>query len=328
MEEKHPPLHWAETANGDNGPTKVSISILTYNRKDILKELLDSLARLRYEPLEIIVIDNNSTDGTEMSIANYEKVRYVKLHDNIGVGARNEGIRISTGDILICLDDDVIGIDDEKIKKIVSKFESKPDIGALCFKVVDFYNGKICNWSHHYKKEEYCDKEFNTDEMTEGAVAFRKSVFEKSGLYPEEFFISYEGPDLILRMLNAGFVTMYSPEIEVRHRTSAEGRKSWRRYYYDTRNQLWFVARNYPFWKGMKYLLRGLSAMLFYSLRDGYLTYWLKGIWDGLRALPSVMKERKPYSAGTGKVLSEIASYRPSIIYMIKQRVFKREIRL
>lgn len=318
-----------EKIAGEGGQhVKVSICILTYNRKNILRELLESFKKVRYAPLEIVVVDNNSADETETMVAEYDRVKYFKLSKNIGVGARNVGIKLSTGDIVICLDDDVIGIDDVKIQRIVSRFESSTNLGAICFKVVEYYSGAICNWSHHYKKEEYCDKEFITDEMTEGAVAFRKAVFEKAGMYPEGFFISYEGPDLLIRMLEAEFITIYSPEIQVRHRNATEGRNRWRRYYYDTRNQIWFVGRNYPFWLGAKYLTRGLTAMLVYSLRDGYATYWAKGIWDGIRGLPSVLEERKPFSDKTRRLLSEIGLRRPSFWYMLRERLFKREVRL
>ena len=88
------------------------------------------------------------------------------------------------------------------------------------------------------------------------------------------------------------------------------------------------VIRNYPFWWGLKYLARGLTAMLFYSARDGYIRYWAQGIWDGMKGMPLILKERRPFNDQTGKVLSEIASHRASLFYMIKERVFKRGIRL
>ena len=308
---------------------KVSISILTYNRADILKELLESLCKISYSPIEIIVIDNDSNDGTEVIVKEqFRKVKYFRTSKNIGVAARNLGLSNASGDIVITLDDDIIGISDFDIKTLVSLFKSKLDVGAICFKIIDYYTGEVCNWSHHYKREDFSNREFLTDELTEGAVAFRKSVLDVSGLYPEHFFISYEGPDLLCRMLELGYKTIYSPELTVRHRTAKEARENWRRYYYDTRNQIWMVARNYPFFFGSKYLLRGLTAMLFYSIRDGFLYYWIKGICHGLKALPKVLEDRKPVSRLTLKTLRQIASHRPSVIYTFKQRMFQRGVRL
>ncbi|MFW6103802.1 MAG: hypothetical protein ACOC59_01915, partial [Bacteroidota bacterium] len=112
------------------------------------------------------------------------------------------------------------------------------------------------------------------------------------------------------------------------HRTAQEGRKKWRRYYYDTRNQVWFVVRNYPFAWAIRYLLRGLPAMFFYSARDGFLRYWVKGIWDGCKGIIKVAKDRKPISPATRKTLIEISSHRPGLGYTLKQRLFKKEVRL
>lgn len=308
---------------------KVSISVLTYNRADILKELLESLCSISYSPLEIIVVDNHSSDGTELIMREqFPEIKYFKTEKNIGVAARNVGLSKASGDIVITLDDDIIGIDDFDIKALIALFESKPDVGAICFKIVDYHTGEVCNWCHHYQKENFYNKEFLTDEITEGAVAFRKSALDSTGFYPTYFFISHEGVDLLCRLLNNGYKTIYSPKVQVRHRTHQAGRTNWRRYYYDTRNQIWFVARNLPFFFGFKYLFRGLTAMLFYSIRDGFLSYWIKGIWHGLKDLPKVLQDRKPVSKEAVKTLKEIASNRPSLIYTAKQRMLRREIRL
>ena len=307
---------------------KVSVLILTYNRCDVLKELLNSLYEITYSPLEIIVVDNHSTDKTEKLVKEYPEINYYRTTENIGVGARNIGLSNASGDIIITLDDDIIGIDDNDIEALITFFDSKLTVGAVCFKVKDYYSGNVCNWCHHYMKGEFCDREFVTDEITEGAVAFRKSALEKSGLYPSFFFISYEGVDLLCRLLNNGYKTIYFPDVCVWHRTHQSGRANWRRYYYDTRNQIWFVVRNLPFLFGLKYLLRGLSALLIYSVRDGFFYYWLKGIYHGFRNVHKIMRNRERLGRVPMQTLKMIASNRPSLTYTLRQRLFKRDISL
>jgi len=309
--------------------SKISISILTYNRQAILRELLNSLKDLTLYSVEIIVVDNDSQDGTgEMMRVDFPQVKYIKMDENIGVEARNIGLKSASRDIVVTLDDDVFGLTDNDIINICKIFNNNSDIGAVCFKVLNFWTGEICNWLHHYVMEEYSDKQFITDEISEGAVAFRRSVFEKSGYYPRHFFISYEGTDLACRILDAGYKTIYTPEIVVRHKHAIQGRTSWRRYYFDTRNQILFVARNLPILMAINYLIRGLSAMLLYSVRDGFFMYWLKGIKDGLLSLPLAIKERKCINYKSIKVLREIASHRPGAIYMLKKRLFQKGIRI
>ena len=308
---------------------KISISILTYNRANILIDLLKSLVLLSYNNVEIIVVDNCSSDHTYDAVhANFPQVKYIRMQENIGVVARNVGILKSTGDIILTLDDDIIGIDDNKIQKIIKLFQQKYAVGAICFNVRDYYTGEICNWCHHYKKEEFYEKEFITDEITEGAVAFRRKALDQTNLYPDLFFISYEGADLLCSLLRAGYITIYTPEVSVRHRHASEGRVSWRRYYYDTRNQIWFVVRNYPLFWGGKYLARGLTAMLVYSIRDGYFLYWLKAIKDAFIKLPEVLKSRNPLTDSNIKLLKKISKHRPSVIYMLKKRMFSRKVRI
>jgi len=308
---------------------RVTISILTFNRCEILRELLASLNNLTYSPLEVIVIDNHSTDGTEeMMKHDFPQFYHLRMQENKGVEARNYGLRVATGNIVITLDDDVLGITDTHITSLTRIFNEHQEVGAVCFKVLDYWSGTICNWCHHYIKEDYSKKTFITDEISEGAVAFRRKVFEKSGYYPSTFFISYEGTDLSCRMLDVGYKTIFCPEIVVRHKHAQQGRPGWRRYYYDTRNQIWFVVRNYPITWGIRYLARGLGAMLLYSVRDGFFRYWIKGVWDGVKAFPAVAKERKLLGDKALATLREIGTHRPGMIYMLKNRIFQRGVRI
>jgi len=287
------------------------------------------LHKIEYPDLEIIVIDNDSNDSTQAMVTElFPKVICHKMETNVGIAGRNAGISKATGDIIITLDDDVIGIDDHVIEELINIFQEQAMTGAICFRITAPGTSEVINWCHHYKIDDYSHKEFITNEITEGAVAFRKSVLKKSGLYPEIFFISHEGPDLACRIMNAGFNVIFSPRIAVEHFHSQSGRKSWRRYYYDTRNQFWFVARNYPLSWSIKYLLFGIVAMFIYSMRDQCLKYCLKGVYDGLKGLSNNLKYRQPITSKTRKIIKEINRNRPGLLYMAKKRLKTKEIRL
>lgn len=307
----------------------VSITILTYNRAEVLNNLLISLKAISYSNLEIIIIDNHSEDNTGKIVAEkYPEYVYMRTDRNIGVGARNIGLRRAQGDIIICLDDDVFGIDDSAIINLLEKFKSDPRIGAINFKVLDSYTGELCNWIHHCKKEDYHDKFFKTYEITEGAVAFKKKALESAGFYPEYFFISHEGLDLAIRLINKGYDVVYTGDVAVRHCHSKLGRKSWYSYYYNTRNQFWVAARNLPLFYALKYLLRGQISTLVYSIRDGFFKYWMKAVKDGILGLPQALADRKVVTEEARNVIIEIDKMRPSLLYMLKERVFRKEMRL
>ena len=308
--------------------TKITICLLTYNRCEDLKRLLLFLKRISYNPLEIIVVDNHSIDDTiNMVNDEFPTIKYLRTHKNIGVVARNLGLKNASGEIIITLDDDIVGITDNDIINIIDFFFKKPNLGALNFKVIDYYSGSICNWIHHYNSQDYSEKEFLTYEITEGAVAFRKTILEKVGYYTDYFFLSHEGPDLAMRILNNGYDVMYSDIVTVKHSHSNLGRKSWYKYYYDTRNQLWLAVRNFPLSYAITYLTRGLLSMMVYSIRDGYFFYWIKAILDGLKKVKVVLKDRDVLDLRTMEMIKSIDKGRPNIWYLIKTRILKTGIR-
>jgi GT2 family glycosyltransferase len=307
---------------------KISICILTFNRCEQLKISLTSLCKLDIT-IEILVIDNCSSDNTQKMVQTlFPRVKYIQLRENIGTYARNYAIISALGDIIIMLDDDIVGISNTDIAITFSYFVNDPQLGVLNFKVLDHELLTICNWVHHCNPAICGDKEFESYEITEGAVAFRRSVFGYSGYYPEVFFISHEGPDLALRILNAGFSIRYTPKISVLHYHATQGRKNWLNYYYDTRNHILLALRNYPFAYGTYYLIRGLGSMLVYSIRDGFFSYWARAIVDGIRRAPWALRTRSPLRTETLKRIRQIDKDRPGIFYLIVNRVLKRGARL
>ena len=248
------------------------------------------------------------------------------MEQNIGVGARNFGMEKAHGEFLITLDDDIIGISEKDLAILQQIFEERPNVGAVNFKVINPHDGSLCNWVHHCPSEKFHEKEFLTYEITEGAVAFRKKTLQTAGYYSASYFISHEGPDLAFRIYESGFQVIYTGRICVKHYHASEGRTPWRNYYYDTRNQFLLVSRNFPLRYGAKYLFRGLVAMFLYSLRDGFMKYWGKGVVDGIRMVFDSKDQRKILSDKTMKIIYDIDSNRPGIFYLLRKRVFRRSV--
>jgi GT2 family glycosyltransferase len=159
-------------------------------------------------------------------------------------------------------------------------------------------------------------------------VAFRREIAEQAGFYPDSFFISHEGPDLAFRIMELGYTIEYNPAISVIHAYSPLARTSWRNYYYDTRNTFWLVARNCPLPFSLALLIRQNGAMFIYSIRDGFFLWWLRGVWDGLRGLPQAFRERRKMSPATMRRIAQIDEGRPSIVYLLKKRLFQRGIKI
>ncbi len=295
-----------------NDVLPLTVSILTYNRRESLEELLEHLDGLEGGLDEIIVIDNGSGDGTaEMIRARWPRVRHLRNDRNVGVAARNLGLRSASGEIVITLDDDIVGLTSADLARVRQRFAADPGLGALNFRVEDYYGRGLSNWVHHRPVAD-ARGSFDTYEITEGAVAFRRTAVAAAGYYHEAYFISHEGPDLAFRLMNAGYRVAYDGSIGVRHKHLPSGRHPDRFYYYDTRNQFLLAARNLPLGPALRYLARGQAAMAWYAMRDRRPGPWLRGVWDGLRALGPARAGRQAWTPQTAAACREIDRHRRS----------------
>ena len=290
----------------------ISLVVLSYERKDCLRELLQHLRGIAPHLLEIVVVDNASTDGTdEMVRAEFPDVGFLRNDTNLGACGRTRGMELARGELIITLDDDVFGLEQSDLLRIQEIFAADPKLAVLNFRVLDYYSGEVCNWVHHCPADRALTR-FATYEITEGAVAIRRAALAQVGGYWEKFFIGHEGPDLAFRMMDAGFAVAYDGSIAVRHRHESQGRASWRFYYYDTRNQIWLAARRLHLRQAIRYLGVGLPAMAVYSLRDGFLLWWLRGVKDALKELRFVWSTRSPMQPHTRALVREIDKDRPN----------------
>ena len=117
----------------------VSVNITTYNRANLLSKCLESVLNQSYLNLEVVVVNDCSTDNTEKIIKDYQqndnRIKYFKHDVNKGnAAARNTALKYSTGFYVAFLDDDDEWIDIDKIKKQVVIFENSKDnnLGIIC----------------------------------------------------------------------------------------------------------------------------------------------------------------------------------------------------
>lgn len=299
--------------------TKImSVVVLTCNRKDMVLSLLYDIQRQTLiSNIELIVVDNGSSDGTyEALLSANMGINVIKLNTNIGCAGRNEGLKQVSTKYVVTLDDDVFLNRSDELERVLGAFRKYPDAQVINFKILFPDTKQIIpfNWYHPRDYEYSQNQTFLTDYISEGAVAFKSLCFQHTGYYAEDFFLGHEGPDLALRFINKGYNIYYSGEIEVLHKCSKAQRTTWRNIYYDTRNYLWLLIKNYP----IKYVL--ISAVVLYvksfifAVARCHLMWYFKAVRDGIIGLPCQISKREVLKDTSLKKLSEIRGSRPRIL--------------
>lgn len=297
--------------------TRVSVIIPYYRRGEIFERGLDTVLAQDYENKEIIVVDNHSEDGLKQRIsARQAAIKLIELPANNGAcAARNAGARAASGDIVVILDDDAGFLSPLELSKLVRTFDRRPDVGVVAFQVCDPNTGELClrDWCHPRYWKDFAQTEFETDHFGEGASAFRREVFEKTGGYYEKLFYGAEGLDMELRVMDHGFKILYTPEVRVWHKVSKESRSNDRQYYYFTRNFVWMAYKDYPVWAGARFLSFKLAMMLYLTVRVGCYGSFFRGLWDGVAGLRGIHQDRRPISPVTMKRWLDFERERPGI---------------
>lgn len=273
--------------------SRVTALIMTYNRKDALRICLDSLAKQDFPSIQVIVVDNNSTDGTATLIReDYEWIDYIKLDENKGIEARNIGSREAEGDLILSLDDDSELPSTSTVSRIVEKFEGIDSLGAATFRLID-QDGNEDQW-FNWEMEGDLKNGFKSPTFIGCGAAIRPEMFERIGGFWEPYFMHLEERDFALRILDSGSEVRYFPTISIIHRDQEARRKDARFIYFVTRNTFWYIWRNFPL---LLAILRSFIEMFklgTMAYRKGGFGLYLRGIWDVREQFPEVLKTRKP----------------------------------
>lgn len=305
-----------------------SISILNYQRRDALRRALEAARAQRGAVLEIIAVDNASTDGSaEMVRDEFPDVRLVRLPENIGAAARNAGVEAAKGDVVFTLDNDVLFRTPDDVSRALAVFERHPRAAVVDFMIVDATGGlSHRDWCHPRDAHRWAEHEFATDYVLEGASACRREAFLAAGGYWPPLFIGHEGWDLAFRLLDAGHDLVYTPDVRVQHMVDPSVRPSSRIYYQFTRNAVWVALRHHRSGRALGSIGQDLALMGFAALRAGQLGAYRRALVDAARGARQALATRHPLSHETYARLAAIRALKPGVLARVRRHVRERLI--
>lgn len=248
----------------------VSIISVNFNQPEPTVEMIDSLLKITYPKVEIIIIDNGSTIGNlEESLQKFPSVKLIKSAENLGfAGGNNLGIQKATGDYILLLNNDTIA-DPGFLEPLVQKCLNDTTIGVVSPKIYFYHEPGILQYTGIsdittfttrnaglgcYKKDE---GQFDQDSETffghGAAMMIPRNVIEKVGMMAEIFFLYYEEMDWCKRIRDAGFKIFYVHNSVIYHKESVTtGKDSPLKTYYLNRARILYLRRNVT---GLKLLI-------------------------------------------------------------------------
>ena len=229
----------------------LSIIIVSYNTKDLLEDCLLSIYEQTQElEYEVIVVDNNSTDGSqEMVCQKFTHTKLITNKKNEGFSkANNIGYSYSNGNTLIFLNSDT-KIKHNAFKLLNGYLDANQSVGVAGPKILSstneptssyqkFFNARSLILGSRYFKPlfnvdkyrlNYVDPDFNrireVDWVSGACLAIKKKVFEKAGRWDENYFFYFEDMDLCYQVKKLGMKVVFFPDAQILHYFGKSTRK-------------------------------------------------------------------------------------------------------
>lgn len=186
------------------GDALVSVIIPTYNQPKLLQLTIESVLAQTYPNIELIVIDDGSTEDTAAMIAQYKgKLTYIKQENQGGPAATNNGIRAASGEYLTFLDHDDLMLP-TKIERQVQLLDTRPEIGLVHCRYYHIDgNGNIMDKIGLLPANKSLKELVYSNFLWAGGPMIRRQCLDQVGLYDEELWS--EDWDLWLRIALAGY---------------------------------------------------------------------------------------------------------------------------
>jgi GT2 family glycosyltransferase len=290
----------------------VTVIIVNWNGGALLQECLFRLTKQSFQPNQIFVIDNASTDGSDKQAEQIANITLRKLNRNTGFAfANNRALEECNTDYVALLNPDAFA-EADWLEQLIISAQAHPDVIAFGSRqlvhgksdildgIGDIYHMSGLVWRNGSGRSQSI-ADLVTREIFSpcaGAVLYSREALQKVGGFDEDFFCYVEDVDLGFRLRLAGYKSIYVPEAIVYHVGSAStgGRHSDFSIYHGHRNLVWTFIKNMPgilLWTLMPLhiLLNIVSILYFLFIGKGKVILAAK--LDAIKGLSSMWRKRR-----------------------------------
>lgn len=326
------PTQDSPTAHAGPRP-RVMALVLNYNGLEVTLKTLESLCALDYSEIDLVVVDNGSTDGSWQAVAErFPTVEQIKVPDNRGIShGMNFGLRhgVRGGyDYVLVLNND-IEVAPDMVGEMVNVAETSPTIGAVGPKAFYYWDrDRLWSAGGLIRFKESVTRERGDGELDQGqydrdeevpyvngcAMLVRRQALIDTGLWDSTFYLGVEDADWCMRMKQQGYTCWYAHRAVLWHMISqSTGVYKPGRTFHTGRSTALFVRKFAGPLQWLTFCLFTLVALPLAWLRElpkgnaQAAVSKLKGILEGMRVplgtrdLSFPVEDLRPSIAGSGQ---------------------------
>ncbi len=260
----------------------ISAVFVNWNRRELLQKAIQSIYHQNYKNIEIIVVDNGSTDDSIQWLGQQKEIQLIENEKNRGASAaRNQGTRIAKGDYILYMDSDAELRTPGALQRLTNYMETHPDTAGVSGiyysdeELRELWCWSPCmDWEGNHDLPASLTPKTDPPVLSTCFVLFRTAALEKTGGFDEFYFYLYEDADLCERLRKEGYRLHVDPSVKVYHRYADPGRTKRDEigyHYYHERLRMYFVLKNWGLRRFIRSWWEKVRAPLFFFKQFPYL---------------------------------------------------------
>ncbi len=290
----------------------VTVLIVNWNSGEMLSTCIKHLTKQTLKPIQIIVLDNASSDDSINTVKPFENIQLLKVDTNLGFATGNNRLIAECDSEFIALLNPDAFPESDWLENLLMAALTNPQVAAFGSRQLDQSNPEYLDGvgdNYHISGLVWRDRHGCRQKPTDlkqreifspcaAAVLYRRQAVIDVGGFDEDYFCYVEDVDLGFRLRLAGYHSMYVPDAVVHHVGSATtgGQHSDFSVYHGHRNLVWTFIKNMPgvlFWLLLPiHIMMSLVTIVWFTLR-GLGKVILRAKWDAIKGLPRMWRKRK-----------------------------------